>query len=167
MQTYSSIRCGDYSALSCPGNPKEVQSTQVSHNRETQHTARTATNMRPLSASHWSGVSRDSVFTTTPTTQVCRLRLLTLVSHHRSSAAPPSPVGWGGGGASKMRGPCWLQAVAFRGCSSSGRGGGGEGGITGKSLQVRHLLDLMNFGVCVLNKNFATGSLRSRCPWVV
>ena len=49
--------------------------TQVSHNRLTQHS--TDSNTRPLSASHWSGVSRDTVFTNTPTTQVCRLLLLT------------------------------------------------------------------------------------------
>ena len=61
-----------YSALSRPG---KVQSTQVSHNRQTQHS--TDSIARPLSASHWSGASRDTVFTNTPTTQVCRLLLLT------------------------------------------------------------------------------------------
>ena len=61
-----------------------------------------------------------------------------------------------------------LPVVALLGCSGSGRGRGGEGGsVTGKSLQVRQLLDLMNFGVCVLNKNFTTGSPCSRCPRMV
>ena len=61
-----------------------------------------------------------------------------------------------------------LPVVALLGCSGSGRGGGGEGGgVTGKSLQVRQLFDLMNFGVCVLNKNFTTGSPCSRCPRMV
>ena len=48
---------------------------QVSHNRQTQHS--TDSIARPLSASHWSGASRDTVFTNMPTTQVCRLLLLT------------------------------------------------------------------------------------------
>ena len=65
-------------ALSCPGNSKKVQSTQISQDRVTQHS--TDSNTRSLSASHWSGVSRDIVFTNTPTTQVCRLLLLTTLA---------------------------------------------------------------------------------------
>ncbi len=149
--------------------------TQVSHNRLTQHS--TDSNTRPLSASHWSGVSRDTVFTNTPTTQVCRLLLLTtglrwcritgrlLYLHllRGGTVEDVSPL-VGAKTTSSHR----LPVVALLGCSGSGRGRGGEGGsVTGKSLQVRQLLDLMNFGVCVLNKNFTTGSPCSRCPRMV
>ncbi len=133
--------------------------TQVSHNRLTQHS--TDSNTRPLSASHWSGVSRDTVFTNTPTTQVCRLLLLTtglrwcritgrlLYLHllRGGTVEDVSPL-VGAKTTSSHR----LPVVALLGCSGSGRGRGGEGGsVTGKSLQVRQLLDLINFGVCVLN----------------
>ena len=165
---------GEYSALSCPG---KVQSTQVSHNRETQHS--TDSIARPLSASHWSGASRDTVFTNTPTTQVCRLLLLTtglrwsritgrLLHLHLlrgGTVEDASPLA-----VARTTSVHRLTYVALLGCSGSGRGGGGggEGGsITGKLLQVRQLLDLMNFGVCVLNKNSATGSPHSRGPRVV
>ena len=81
------------SALSCPGNPKKVQSTQVSHNRVTQHS--TDSNTRPLSTSHWSGVSRDIVFYKhadyTGLSSATAYHWPSLVSHHRSSAVSPSP----------------------------------------------------------------------------
>ena len=166
---------GENSALSCPGNSKKVQSIQVSHNRVTQHSV--DSNTRPLSASHWSGVSRDTVFTNTPTTQVCRLLLLTtglrwcritgrlLYLHllRGGTVEDVSPLV-----RARTTSIHRLPVVALLGCSGSGRGGGGEGGgVTGKSLQVRKLLDLMNFGVCVLNKNFTTESPCSRCPRMV
>ena len=125
---------------------------QVSHNRVTQHS--TDSNTRPLSASHWSGVSRDTVFTNTPTTQVCRLLLLTtglrwcritsrlLYLHllRGGTVEDVSPL-VGAKTTSSHR----LPVVALLGCSGSGRGRGGEGGsVTGKSLQVRQLLDLIN-----------------------
>ena len=154
-----------------PGESEEgTVHTQVSHNRVTQHS--TDSNTRPLSASHWSGVSRDTVFANTPTTQVCRLLLLTtglrwcritgrlLYLHllRGGTVEDVSPL-VGAKTTSSHR----LPVVTLLGCSGSGRGGGGEGGgVTGKSLQVRQLLDLMNFGVCVLNKNFTTGSPCSR-----
>ena len=149
--------------------------TQVSHNRVTQHS--TDSNTRPLSASHWSGVSRDTVFTNTPTTQVCRLLLLTTGLRWCRITRRLLYLHLLGGGTVEDVSPLVgakttsihrLPVVALLGCSGSGRGGGGEGGgVTGKSLQVRQLLDLMNFGVCVLNKNFTTGSPCSRCPRMV
>ena len=64
---------------------------------------------------------------------------LSPVSRHRSSAVPIGCRLW----------RCWA-AVTPAGLD---RGGEGGGGITGKSLQVRQILDLLDFGVCVLNKN--------------
>ena len=131
--------------------------TQVSHNRLTQH-------------------STDSVYKHADYTG-CRLLLLTtglrwcritgrlLYLHllRGGTVEDVSPL-VGAKTTSSHR----LPVVALLGCSGSGRGGGGEGGsVTGKSLQVRQLLDVMNFGVCVLNKNFTTGSPCSRGPRMV
>ena len=137
----------------------------------------TDSNTRPLRASHWSGVSRDTVFTNTPTTQVCRLLLLTTGLRWCRITGRLLYLHLLGGGTVEDVSPLVgakttsihrLPVVALLGCNGSGRGGGGEGGgVTGKSLQVRQLLDLMNFGVCVLNKNFTTGSPCSRCPRMV
>ena len=170
MQTYSSIRS------LVPGESKEgTVHTQISHDRVTQHS--TFCNTRSLSASHWSGVSRDIVFTNKPTTQVCRLLLLTtglswcritgrLLYLHLLTGGTVEDV------SPLVRARTTsihrLPVVVLLGCNGSVRGGGGEGGgVTGKSLQVRQLFDLMNFGVCVLNKNCTTGSPCSRCPRMV
>ena len=158
-----------------PGESKEsTVHTQVSHNRVTQHS--TDSNTRPLSASHWSGVSRDIMFTNVPTTQVYRLLLLTTGLRWCRITGRLLHLHLLRGGTVKDVSPLVarttsvhrLSVVALLGCSGSGRGGGGEGGgVTGKSLQIRQLLDLMNFGVCVLIENFTTGSPCSRCSRMV